>query len=211
MPPSNSDVNFHTYCPAAWNLGSLRGGDGENMATLWVRVVPSGSPATCRIRGMAKESAGPEMGSRRVISRDVRIPILILRSTPAARAHGPGPLGRASSSGSNFTFSFLSIFYVFYICLQLFYVLFFVFNFFLTFLPEFLCGKFFSKFSISESFAELFWLLKFCLYKNFAPWLFFPKFIDHKIFQSKFYEIFLFRVFSFNYFPFIFFLKTFGA
>ena len=110
MPPSNSDVNFHSYCPAAWNLGSLRGGDGENMATLWVRVVPSGSPATCRIRGMAKESAGPEMGSRRVISRDVRIPILILRSTRAARAHGPGPLGRASSSGSNFTFSFLSIF-----------------------------------------------------------------------------------------------------
>ena len=140
-------------------------------------------------------------------------PILILRLTaPSGRrgvrvAYGPGLLDRASSSGSNFTFSF----FYFFMC-SIFVFNFFMFYFlsstfflpFFTFLPEFLCEKVFSKFSISESFAELFWLLNLCLYKNFAPWLFFPKFIDHKIFQSKFYEIFLLRLFSFNYFPFIF-------
>ena len=87
------------------------------------------------------------------------LPILILRSTaPSGRravrvAYGPGLLDRASSSGSNFTFSFLSIFLcVLFLsstflcsifCLQLFFLPFF------TFLPEFLCEKVFSKFSIS--------------------------------------------------------------
>ena len=89
----------------------------------------------------------------------VSFPILILRLTaPSGRravrvAYGPGLLDRASSSGSNFTFSFLSIFLcVLFLsstflcsifCLQLFFLPFF------TFLPEFLCEKVFSKFSIS--------------------------------------------------------------
>ena len=87
------------------------------------------------------------------------LPILILWSTaPSGRravrvAYGPGLLDRASSSGSNFTFSFS---FYFFMC-SIFVFNFFMFYFlsstfflpFFTFLPEFLCEKVFSKFSIS--------------------------------------------------------------
>ena len=89
---------------------------------------------------------------------------LVLRSTRAADARG------ASGPRTLFRLHFHLLFFL--SC-----VLFLTF-----FYSEILRQNIFFKFCISESFDGIFWLLNFCLQKNFAPQLFFSKFINLKIF-----------------------------
>jgi hypothetical protein len=119
----------------------------------------------------------------------VFIPILVLRATaPSGRWALPVHVtwGQCANS-SNSTF-LSSLFSNFYVC-----VLFFVFNIFasLTILSWNVFVKIvFSKFSISDFFARLFWLLNFYLYKNFAPQFFFQNYWPQNILVYKFTKSF---------------------
>ena len=137
------------------------------MFSLLVRTrITSCSPGR-RMRGRGGEpSAGPG--------------ILVLRATaPSGWCALPVHVtwGQCANS-SNSTF-LSSLFSNFYVC-----VLFFVFNIFasLTILSWNVFVKIvFSKFSISDFFARLFWLLNFYLYKNFAPQFFFQNYWPQNI------------------------------
>ena len=96
----------------------------------------------------------------------VMCPILILRLTaPSGRravrvAYGPGLLDRASSSGSNFTFSFLSIF---------------------------LCVLFLSSTFLCSIFClQLFFCLFLLFFLNFCVKKFSPNFLSHNLLLNFF-------------------------
>jgi len=97
--------------------------------------------------------------------------ILVLRSTVlrGRRADACGASGLRTLFRLHFTLSFTN-FHVFYFLPLIF------------FYPKILCQNISPSFLSQNLLMDFFWLLNFCLQKNFAPQLFFPKFIDLKIF-----------------------------